>query len=120
LGTFALFEDQSCCEIPNPVDGIANVTAQPRVLSPNGRGFLDRVTISFDLGKPAEVTAKVYNLSGRLVRVLCENHPMNPGRNVVEWNGYDYYNAICPSGLYIVTIEAAGSMATKQIVVLNE
>jgi hypothetical protein len=120
LDTIALFEESTPYRGGPGVNLITDVAAQPRVFSPNGRGFLDRVAISFYLDKPAEVTTKVYNLSGRLVRVLCENHSMNPGRNVVEWNGRDYYEAICASGLYVVTIEAEGSMATKQVVVLNE
>jgi len=120
LDTIALCEDLAPDQVDPGSNLITGVAAQPRVLSPNGRGFLDRVTLSFDLGKPADVTAKVYNLSGRLVRALCENQSMNPGRNVIEWNGRDYNNTICSSGLYIVTIESAGSMATKQVVVMNE
>ena len=120
LNTIALFEDRDAERPGQGVAGISNVTAQPRILSPQGGGFNENVMISFDLGQPAEATVKVYNLSGRLVRALCENRSMNPGRNVIEWNGRDYNNTICSSGLYIVTIEAAGSMATKQVVVLNE
>jgi flagellar hook assembly protein FlgD len=66
------------------------------------------------------VTAKVYNLAGRLVQVLCEKHPMNPGRNVVEWNGQDRTNSICPSGLYIVTVQASGQLATKTVMINNQ
>lgn len=119
LNTVALFKELGRADFI-PVAGISNVSAQPRILSPKGGGFLEKVTVSFNLGDLANVTAKIYNLSGRLVSVLCENRSMNPGRNVIEWNGRDYNNTICSSGLYIVTIESAGSMATKQVVVMNE
>jgi ligand-binding sensor domain-containing protein len=98
------------------------VNIQPRIFSPalGGQGYGDRASISFLLKNESTVTIKVYNLSGRLVRALCENRSMNSGRNVIEWNGRDYNNTICSSGLYIVTIESAGNMATKQVVVMNE
>lgn len=119
LGTFGLFEAQ-----PDPGLGggaeITNVAAQPRILSPKGGGFLDKVTVSFDLGKPSKVTAKVYNLAGRLVRVLCENHFMNAGRNAIDWDGCDEVQNVCASGLYVVTIQAETHLTTKTVVVMNK
>jgi ligand-binding sensor domain-containing protein len=121
LGKIALLADSSAGIASSTFTKISNVSAQPRILSPKGGGFDQQVRISFDLDNPAEVTAKVYNLAGRLVRVLCENHSMNAGNNVVTWNGHNHDDReICTTGLYIVTIEAAGVMARKTVMVLNK
>jgi len=119
LGTFGLFEAQPDSGLGGRAT-ITKVAAQPRILSPKGGGFLEKVTISFDLSKPTEVTAKVYNLAGRLVRVLCENHPMNSGRNAIDWDGRDDEQNVCASGLYVVTIQTEAHLATKTVVILNK
>jgi ligand-binding sensor domain-containing protein len=116
LGTFGVFEDTSQTN-QNRFEILSDILAQPRIFAPNGNGLSERLYVSFDLGEPAEVTAKVYHLSGRQVRILCEGRMMNAGRNAIEWNGRDYNNLICPSGLYIVAIEAAGLMKTKTVMV---
>jgi len=120
LGLFGLFENREDREEISSAEALANLAAQPRILSPQGGGYAPNVTISFDLGQSTDVTAKVYNLAGRLVSVLCENRLMPTGRNAIDWDGRDYYRTICPSGLYLVTIEAAGRLAKKTVMVLNE
>jgi flagellar hook assembly protein FlgD len=116
LDTFALFEKKSAIQELASTD-LSNLAVQPRILSPQ---YAQTVTISFDLGQRAEVTAKVYNLAGRFVQVLCENRPMNPGSNTIEWNGGDYNGEHCPSGLYIICVQANGQTATKTVMVVNK
>jgi hypothetical protein len=116
LDTFALFEDSEIAANALALADLGSLAVQPRMLSPE---FAEKVTVSFDLSKPTEVTAKVYNLAGRLVRVLCENHPMNSGRNTVEWNGSDYNGKRCSSGMYLICVQANGRTATKTVMVVN-
>jgi len=114
FGYFALFADQR-----GAVE-MTSISAEPRIFSPNGRSFDNKVTIGFDLEQPKAVTMKVYNLAGRLVKVICENEMMNAGRNAVYWEGADYNRKSCPSGMYLICLQAAGKTATKTVMVVNQ
>ena len=98
------------------------INVQPRVFSPtgNGQGFGNCTNISFSLKKTCNVTVKIYNVAGRLKRVIEKNTTFLPGTNVVEWDGSDDDGNICPSGLYVVTIEAEGKVHTKTVVISNK
>jgi hypothetical protein len=117
LDTFALFVNLSDNTAPKGEITFGNLAAQPRMLSPH---FAEMVTISFDLGQPTNVTAKIYNLAGRLVQRLCENQPMPPGRNALEWDGHDRDGKPCPSGIYLICVQAHGRTATKTVMVVNQ
>jgi hypothetical protein len=114
-GVFALYEDLSA----GNKAGIFNVASQPRIFSPRGGGFDTKTAISFELGQEAEVTIKIYNTAGRLVRLLQEDKLMPFGNNVVYWDGRDRTSSFCASGLYIVTILAENKTATKTVMVVN-
>jgi hypothetical protein len=114
FGLFALYEDLT---YGGEKEGIFNVNCQPRIFSPKGD---ERTAISFELGKRTNVTIKIYNAAGRLVKILKYNESFSHGNNVVYWNGKDRWSKFCVSGLYIVTIEAGDKMATKTFMVLNE
>lgn len=95
---------------------------QPRLFSPNGagKGHGDRVTISFILNNDSPVSVKIYNLAGRMKRILRENISLLKGTNAVEWDGKDIDGNFCPTGLYIVTVEAGGDVKTKTVMVSNK
>jgi sugar lactone lactonase YvrE len=117
FGSFVLFIDRSQQgAIAQSI--LTNLTAEPRIFSPKG-GFDEKITIAFDLSNASEVTIKVYNPAGRLVKVLRENTLFSRGRNAIDWNGRDYYGTICPSGLYIICVEIGGKVETKPVMVLN-
>ncbi len=97
-----------------------NLAVQPRMFSPSGDVFAKNVTISFDLEAAGVVTIKVYNLAGRLVKSLRENQMMNAGRNAIEWDGCDDHPRKCPSGMYLICLQAAGKTATKTVIVVNQ
>jgi len=115
LGVIALFAGTPPSNT-DPRRGFA-LTAQPRMLSPR---FFDKVTISFELNQPTAITAKIYNLAGRLVQTVSENHAMNAGRNALEWNGRDRDGRLCPSGMYLICLQAQGRTETKTVLVVNQ
>jgi ligand-binding sensor domain-containing protein len=114
-GVYALYEDTNV----GGAAGIANVNIGPRVFSPYGTKYSSTTNISFELGKQATVTIKVFNVAGRLVCSLKENELMNRGANVVSWNGRDDSGGACVSGLYTVVIRADGRVQSKTVMVLN-
>jgi len=45
---------------------------------------------------------------------------MTRGLQTVSWNGYDRDNYLCPTGLYIMTIESDQLNDRKTVMVLND
>jgi flagellar hook assembly protein FlgD len=99
-----------------------SLNTQPRIFSPagGGQGFGDRTSISFHLGQDSEITIKIYNVAGRLKKVLAENQSFLAGKHAMEWDGKDDDGQYCVSGLHIVSIVARGKVETKTVLVLNK
>ena len=116
LGRYGVFENLST----DFSSSLTEINCQPRVFSPRGGGYDVKTTVSFNLGKSSNVAVKIYNLSGRLKKVVVEGEYMNAGMNVVDWDGRDKDGNVVPSGLYIVTIEGDGKYAKKTVSVLNK
>ncbi|MBM3263224.1 MAG: VCBS repeat-containing protein [candidate division Zixibacteria bacterium] len=117
LGIYAVFEDAA----PADLSAAFSFRAQPRVFSPGGQRFnATDTSISFSLNKSTEVTVEVYNIAGRLERVLCANKVMGPGTMVEFWDGKDEKGRLCSSGLYVVLIEAGSQQEKVTVSVLND
>jgi len=114
LGRYALMEVEStCCEPPPP----SLFTCQPRVFSPK-QG--ENTTISFSLKEDASVRLKIYNLDGRLQRILVSKDRMYAGRNAILWDGKDKDGRIVPSSLYLIALSIDDDkVKTKTVVIQN-
>jgi hypothetical protein len=118
LGVYGIFEDTGAA---GSTVALSAFRAQPRVFSPGGNRFnTSDAAISFNLGQSFPVTIEVYNMAGRLVRTLCSDQTMGPGTMVELWNGKDNQGRLCPSGLYIVIIDAGGNQDRLTLSVLND
>ena len=117
FGTYILVENDSTKLEPL---AIFDLDCQPRIFSPKGTGIHTTTNISFNLTNDSEVSIKIYNLAGRLVRMLLENELMRADNKSIEWDGRDYNGNICPSDLYIVTIESAKTVTTKTVMILDK
>lgn len=68
--------------------------------------------IRFDLAHPTVVDLRIYDLQGRLVRVLIADELLKQGRYESEWNGRDERGAKAATGVYLyrmVTDRFSGS-----------
>jgi hypothetical protein len=98
---------------------------QPRLFSPNGDGQDDEVTISFALLEDSDVTVKVYDVTGRLVRHLMgKTHvSVTDGESFIHWDGKDEDGKLVPNRLYIIAATIMNNRGsdtrTKTVVVLN-
>ena len=87
---------------------IKTVLCQPRIFSPGGSGTIFEFTetnIIYSLEEAQNVTARIFNLSGRLKRTIKPEFSAQPGHQVMNWDGKDSNGNIVPSGLYIVTLK---------------
>ena len=115
LGRYAIMET----DIDSSGNGkVYNLTCQPRVF---GVGVYHSSTaISFELSGRSKVTVKIYNLAGRLKKTLLDNEIMNPGRNVVIWDGTDEGGQKVLSGLYVIVVVTEEDKDTTTVAVLNK
>ncbi len=73
--------------------------------------FNPSTTIRYDLPRAADVTLRIYDVGGRLVRTLVQASQA-AGPHAVEWNGRDDRGAGAASGVYLYRLAADG--ATQQ------
>ncbi|MCS5646655.1 MAG: FG-GAP-like repeat-containing protein, partial [Candidatus Marinimicrobia bacterium] len=105
LGTYGVFISQDSLLYSDSLD-IEKVVCQPRIFSPGGSGSVFEFTqtnILYDLDEVEDVTARIFNLSGRLKRTIKPEIANQAGHQVMNWDGKDTNGDVVPSGLYIVT-----------------
>ena len=83
--------------------------------------FNPETWIPFQLAESAEVTIRIYNVSGQLVRMLNLGQK-TAGRyldktRAVYWDGRNEHNEKISSGVYFYSIEAGNFRATRKLVV---
>jgi len=86
----------------------------PNPFSPNGDGKADQTTLLLLLPSPTTITVKIYDLKGRLVKVLVENR-VGMGEGII-WDGTDDLGRICPVGLYICQIRMDNEFKSGSVV----
>jgi flagellar hook assembly protein FlgD len=70
--------------------------------------------------KQNNITARIFNLSGRLKRVIQPEVSNNiSGNQVLVWDGKDFDGKVVKSGLYIVTLEKESTILKTTVGVLN-
>lgn len=93
----------------------------PRVMalhqsSPNP--FTPSAVIAYALPVQAAVTLRVYDLSGRMVRELVNDH-QQPGRYTMSWDGKDERGIRASSGVYFCRLVASGQELTRKMVLVE-
>jgi len=109
-------------------------TAQQTVEVPNnaeGRTFVEfagqnplrqgNAVINFTLAKGDRVTAKVYDVSGRLVRTLADGQFFKADSYSLQWDGLDNGSRQVARGVYFVHVKLHGSAIdqARRMVVLK-
>ncbi len=84
---------------------------------PNPAGGTTAIT--YQLPMAAEVTAKIYNVGGRLVRVLIEAEAQNAGRHQIHWDGCDDQGNVAESGFYFYQLQAGEMMERRQMILVR-
>ncbi|MBN1481544.1 T9SS type A sorting domain-containing protein [candidate division KSB1 bacterium] len=80
--------------------------------------FNPMTVIEYDIAKAEQVSIKIYDIRGRLVRVLVDmNQPA--GRYKVTWDATDAQSLKMPSGIYFYSIHAGDFKSSKRMVLLK-
>jgi len=89
------------------------------VRAPTPNPFGRSTSISYELREPSVVSARVYDASGRLVRVLLNSEPVAPGTRVLTWDGERERGGAVASGVYFVKLELDGRTHTSRAVLIR-
>ena len=118
MGTFGVFTTETIVPMDSLMD-IESLICQPRIFSPAGSVFeFANTNILFNLDEQEDVTARIFNLAGRL-KWSQKPESTQRGSNVLNWDGKDYNGNVVASGLYIVTLEKGDSVLRTTVGVLN-
>ena len=118
MGTFGVFATTGSLQYDSL--NVESLVCQPRIFSPGGSIFeFTQTNILYDLDNVQPVTARIFNIAGRLKRTLKPDFAQQTGHQVLNWDGKDSKGAIVPSGLYIVTLEKDDTVLRTTVGVLN-
>lgn len=103
---------------PPPVDTtppVLTVTRSSPVISPNGDGRLDRLTLRVTVDEPATLSVTVRNPVGGGLAALAVNRPVGPGTETLVWQGRlqrgDGSWATAGNGRMVIEVEAVDPAA---------
>jgi len=88
---------------PPPAAILSGLSVDPPVISPDGDGIADQLTISYTLAARAAVTATVTDLNGAVVATLFSNQLQG-----ARTQSFPYAAPGLADGLYTLTVAAAG------------
>ena len=75
-------------------------------------------TITFSIPNESSVSVKIYDMSGRLVKILADAN-MQQGNHQLLWDAKDGSGMLVPSGFYLLKMNAGNYMATKKLSVIK-
>ncbi len=94
------------------VEGQGDLPRFDRLGSSYPNPFNPSTRINFELSHATVVDLRIYDMQGRLVRVLLTNEMVEPGMHEAEWDGRDHRGAGVAAGVYLyqlVTDSFSGS-----------
>ena len=91
----------------------------PGILRPMPNPFRDGMQMAYAVGsQPKNVSIRVYNVAGRLVRTL-EDGTQPVGLHVVEWDGRDNQGSAVRKGLYFVHVRIGNESKKVRVTFLR-
>jgi hypothetical protein len=117
----ALSDDEiaTLFHVVSAIPGAQPVTNGSIASSVHPNPFNPRTTISFELPKQTAVSLRVFDLSGRLVRVLVDGEIVAGGSNEAVWNGRDDSGRQVASGTYFYRLEAGEYSETRRMALIK-
>ena len=80
--------------------------------------FVDRTRVAFELPRTAMTRVALYDVAGRLVRVLADE-PLAAGAHQRAWDRRDQSGRPVSSGVYFLRIDAGPDQGRQKLVVLH-
>jgi flagellar hook assembly protein FlgD len=76
--------------------------------------------ITFDVPEHGggSLNLKIYDLRGRIIRTLVSGN-LEPGKQMVHWDGKDERGHSVPSGLYLYRLETPDYTSTRRMLLVR-
>jgi clumping factor A len=95
------------------------IASQVELHSCTPNPFNPQTTIAFDRPRQTAVNLRVFDVSGRLVRVLVDGELYGQGRNEATWNGRDDDDTQVAAGVYFYRLDAGNYTETKRMALVK-
>jgi flagellar hook assembly protein FlgD len=89
-----------------------------RLLAASPNPFNPITRIEFELAAAGRVEIAIYDVSGRLVRTLLDEH-RRAGGHSVTWDGRDGAGSAVASGIYFYSLNAGTFSQTKKLILMK-
>jgi len=99
-------------------DTTSEIPLTTRLLQNYPNPFNPQTTIGFELPEPSNVRIRVYDVQGRLIRLLLDAQ-MPGGEHTVTWNARDELGNEVASGMYLYELSTPEFRATRQLVLIK-
>ncbi|MBK9732802.1 MAG: T9SS type A sorting domain-containing protein [Chitinophagaceae bacterium] len=91
-------------------------TAQNNLLTAYPNPFSGFSTISFSLSQPGNLSLKIYDVTGRLVRVLLQAN-LTAGTHELTWDARDENGNGVSAGIYFLELRSTDFSRTEKLMV---
>ncbi|MCP4709609.1 MAG: T9SS type A sorting domain-containing protein [Planctomycetes bacterium] len=81
--------------------------------------FNPSTTIPFSLPSSRDLTLRIFNTAGQLVRTLIYNEPYNFGEHTITWDARNDSGQSVGSGVYLYRLQAGNRVESKRMVLLR-
>lgn len=81
--------------------------------------FNPSTTIPFALREPMAITLAVFDVGGRLIRVLAEERDFPVGQSELVWDGHDGAGQPAPSGVYFYRLESLDGATARPMLLVK-
>ena len=102
-----------------PVDGPLETKLHPNYPNP----FNPETWIPYQLAEDAEITIRIYNTSGEIIRTLFSGHQVSGyyirRGSAAYWDGRNEFGEAVASGIYIYELETPSFKQTKKLVIIK-
>jgi len=106
------YENSQLTEVEEPP---SEVVLQEDTFSPNGDGQGDVLAINYDFDFiGANTRVSIFDVNGRLIRILQQNTLLDPGPGTLFWDGRDDLNQKADIGPYVILFEVTDQQTGEE------
>ena len=103
---------------PNLATGTGDTPRAFRVEANVPNPFNPSTSIAFSAPRAGEVSVRIFNVRGELVRTLLDGR-VEAGEHTVQWNGTDDRDAPVASGVYMYRVDGFGESFTRKMALVK-
>ncbi len=84
---------------------LADLEISSRLVSPNGDGVLDTVSLSYRVLAPQQLVIQIRDANDTVVRSVTRDHPLAPSPQQFSWDGRNDLGSVVADGHYSFTLQ---------------